>query len=178
VQKVRKAANKVSCQNNLHQIGIAFANYETSLGVYPTACQLPDPKINTANLPAIYDAQALGPFVEGNQKIWQCPADGGQAGCQPTDMGGGGAAAQNTAAGENQNPATVQLGAGNTYYGKYGTSYEYPMSRFAGKALVEITRGNSRPTSTMFLMYDYAGFHDAPGLPSAIVVLYLDGHVQ
>lgn len=150
VQRVRRAADKVVCQNNLHQFGIAFEMYQQTNGVYPKACMLPDPAINTAGLPSL--PEVLGEYVEGNMKAFRCPAD--------------------------KHPNPSQGPPGNTYYEKYGLSYEYPSDRFSDKSFVDVTRGGSRGTSTIWLLYDYDHFHDREGALHAHNYLYLDGHVD
>ncbi|MBA4192385.1 MAG: prepilin-type cleavage/methylation domain-containing protein [Planctomycetaceae bacterium] len=57
VQKVRAAAGRASCQNNLKQIGIALHNYHGSLGRFPPGRGTPTP--------AIFSPHArLLPFLE------------------------------------------------------------------------------------------------------------------
>ena len=46
VQKVREAASRLQCANNLKQLGLGMHNHEASLGVYPSAYQTTDTRLN------------------------------------------------------------------------------------------------------------------------------------
>jgi prepilin-type N-terminal cleavage/methylation domain-containing protein len=65
VQKVREAAARAQCQNNLKQLGLALHNYHDANGKFPIDCQIVN--FNGQQVPASFYTLLL-PYVEqGNQ---------------------------------------------------------------------------------------------------------------
>jgi len=89
VQKVRAAAARVKCQNNLKQIGLAALNYDSANGGLPPRCQVVDPYrgwgviilpyLEQDNVYRIYDMTrsfydpANGPAVAFPMPMFICP---------------------------------------------------------------------------------------------------------
>jgi prepilin-type N-terminal cleavage/methylation domain-containing protein/prepilin-type processing-associated H-X9-DG protein len=91
VQKVRDAAARVQCQNNLKQLGIALVNYQGSYGKFPQprgplavdAIFFTEfkgwpykilPQIEQNNLQAAADANYPG-SINTNVRLFECPSD-------------------------------------------------------------------------------------------------------
>ena len=56
VQKVREAANRMSCSNNMKQLGLGLQNYQAQRGFFP-ACSI---NTNTTNKVTLANAQKMG----------------------------------------------------------------------------------------------------------------------
>jgi prepilin-type N-terminal cleavage/methylation domain-containing protein len=81
VQKVREAANRISCANNLHQIGLAFHNHHDVFNAFPSGgIGYAANRTWAGNSPATYTTQhwswayQILPFVE-QDALWRAPAD-------------------------------------------------------------------------------------------------------
>ena len=69
VQSAREAARRAQCVNNLKQIGLAMANYESSLSCLPMSMGLDSPGFGYPE-PASYSGLSmLLPFMEGNRRL-------------------------------------------------------------------------------------------------------------
>jgi prepilin-type N-terminal cleavage/methylation domain-containing protein/prepilin-type processing-associated H-X9-DG protein len=62
VQKIREAAARMSCGNNLHQIALAAANYESAFGTFPPGLNV-SPNSQNVNPGYVWSPPYGGPYV-------------------------------------------------------------------------------------------------------------------
>jgi prepilin-type N-terminal cleavage/methylation domain-containing protein/prepilin-type processing-associated H-X9-DG protein len=80
VQKVREAAARTQCQNNLKQLGLAFHNHHDQLNFFPSGgLGFDSPPTYLGGSPAVGQAQLAGwgfqilPYIEGDN-VWKAGA--------------------------------------------------------------------------------------------------------
>ncbi len=175
VQYVRNAARRTQCLSQMHQIAVAMDNYmdtKGSRGTFPYAAQLPTV---TPQYPSL--AKVLGPFMETNDLVYNCPGDIYYA---LTDASG------NIIYDANGN---VTPDYSTSFWQKQGLSYEYngwgPRSNppLAGKTRPQAygskdNMNKIKNAETIVLANDFDPFHGPTRDAGSRNFVFLDGHAD
>jgi prepilin-type N-terminal cleavage/methylation domain-containing protein len=70
VQKVRDAAARTQCLNNLHQLGIAMHSYSDSKGAFPYEANGSNPSFYVQILPYVEQGNVYNAITTGNGQTW------------------------------------------------------------------------------------------------------------